>query len=97
MQSNAPEGIQFPDYTMEVDDTDDVIGIGQLDVSQMSVKYQQWTARPSAHIGRHYRDVARRYGVPWLAMVLPGNASICKSDRCWEIQVLVAKGLRGGH
>lgn len=39
VQSDTPKGVQPADDTIEVDDTDDVIGIGQLDVSQKSVKY----------------------------------------------------------
>lgn len=58
---------------IELDETDDVIDIGQLGSSQKAVKYHQWGSRPNVHSGLHYSEVAQRFGLPSLAMVLPGE------------------------
>ncbi|KAH6613526.1 hypothetical protein F5144DRAFT_654050 [Chaetomium tenue] len=52
---------------------DDDINIGQLTVAQKASKYRQWAQRPNVHVGLHYVDVFRRYGLVSLMMVLPGE------------------------
>lgn len=52
---------------------DDAINIGQLTVAQKATKYRQWAQRPNVHVGLHYIDVFRRYGLASLLMVLPGE------------------------
>ncbi|EAQ82920.1 hypothetical protein CHGG_10738 [Chaetomium globosum CBS 148.51] len=52
---------------------DDDINIGQLTVAQKASKYRQWAQRPNVHVGLHYVDVFRQYGLVSLMMVLPGE------------------------
>lgn len=52
---------------------DDDINIGQLTVAQKANKYRQWAQRPNVHVGLHYVDVFRQYGLASLMMVLPGE------------------------
>ncbi|KAI1494442.1 hypothetical protein F5X96DRAFT_560289 [Biscogniauxia mediterranea] len=59
--------------SVEQGNVEDDINVGQLSVSQKAVKYRQWAARPNVHIGLHYRDVFRRYGLVSLLMVLSGE------------------------
>ena len=49
----------------------DDINVGKLSVAQKAVKYRQWACRPNVHIGLHYVDILRRYGLVSLLMVLP--------------------------
>lgn len=57
----------------EDDAVDDDVNVGQHTVAQKAHKYRQWSARPNVHIGLHYIDVYRRYGLVSLLMVLPGE------------------------
>ncbi|KAI0483356.1 hypothetical protein GGR56DRAFT_663844 [Xylariaceae sp. FL0804] len=38
-----------------------------------SDKYRRWASRPNVHIGLHYHDAVRRYGLVGLLMVLSGE------------------------
>lgn len=55
------------------EDVNGDINIDQPTVAQKATKYRQWAQRPNVHVGLHYIDVFRRYGLPSL-MVLPGES-----------------------
>jgi hypothetical protein len=69
----APAGTIEPVIEEDEEAVDDDINIGQLTVAQKATKYRQWAQRPNVHVGLHYVDVFRRYGLVSLMMVLPGE------------------------
>jgi hypothetical protein len=70
IEEENPLPIEIEEDTGAVEED---INISQLSVAQKAVKYRQWAQRPNVHIGLHYVEVLRRYGLVSLVMVLPGE------------------------
>lgn len=72
--ADSSTGIPGPEEeTVEVAGIEYVIDIDRRSTSQNSVKYGLWASRRSVHVGLHYFETVRRYGLVSILTALEGE------------------------